>query len=178
MFHPEIYRQLAFNQSPQARFDSGYWSDILPGVPGTVEKTTNNAFGLEEEYAVMVALWEAGFFYCPQPLALENEGDTIVMREIVYGAQLVEVLDLYQAGSIPRLLVLHLLDQLRDVLIRFWATGFAHGDLHSRNLLVGIDGEKNWKVWLIDFGQAKRGGDPSADQQRVAATLASYGFEF
>lgn len=149
----------------------------MPGVPGTIEKTTNTAFGLEQEYAVMIALWEVGFFDCPQPLALENDGDTIVMTEILYGAQMVEVLDLYQAGRVPRLLIRHLLDRLREVLNRFWATGFAHGDLHGRNLLVSIDNHKNWRVWLIDFGQAKPRGDQLADQTRVAATLNSYGFE-
>ncbi|NBD32836.1 MAG: hypothetical protein GVY17_07715 [Cyanobacteria bacterium] len=178
MFNQEIYRQLVFNQSAQERFDSGYWSDIIPGRPGTVEKTTNNAFGLEQEYGTMVALWEAGFSACPQPIALENEGDTIIMAEIVYGVQMVEVLDLYQAGQLPQMLVMYLLDGLRDVLNRFWSTGFAHGNLHGRNILVGLDIQKNWRIWLIDFGQTVQGGDHSADRKRVAATLAAYGFEF
>jgi len=59
---------------------------------------------LEQEYGSMVALWEAGFSSCPQPIALENEGDTIITAEIVYGVQMVEVLDLYQAGQLPRML--------------------------------------------------------------------------
>lgn len=166
MFDENLYTKLAFNRPIKDRFEQGYWSDVTLSLPGTVKKTTNCNFGLEREYGVMLSLWEAGFHDMPKPIQLKDDGDSIVMAEILYGTPLEELLTLVEAGEIPKFLFKHILDILREVLERFWATGFAHNDLHTNNILVGVDQHGNWRVWIIDFGRSFQ-GDPEEDKKQM-----------
>lgn len=167
MFSEELYNKIALNKSVSERFASGYWSDVHLSLPGRVQKTTNNSFGLEKEYSFMVTLWNTGFRDMPKPIELKNDGDTIVMEEIFYGTPFEEVFDLAQRKELPKFLVRHLLDLLSGVLENFWELGFSHNDLHGRNVLVGIDQQGKWRVWLIDFGTSELGGDQTKDKENV-----------
>jgi len=162
MFNQELinlYNALVSNKTDKERFATGGTADLQLLAPGFVAKSDKPGYTfIEREYNFMVQLWEAGFRAMPEPkqdwgVAYTPEA-TFVMSEIVHGIPLEEVVNKYKEGDLPKFMLRHILDVVEGVWEEFHNYGAVHADPHLKNILVGMDIEGNWRVWLIDFGMS------------------------
>ena len=92
------------------------------------------------------------------PLGWAAEDDlALIAMELVRGGSLVDLLA--REGSLPRPVVVLLLDQLLDALAAVHDLGVIHGDVKPANLLVR--GGARPHLLLADFGVASRRGQPA-----------------
>lgn len=92
-----------------------------------------------------------------------EETETAVELRLAWLADARPVEDLLEAGSAE------LADALGDLLARVHAAGFAYGDLHSGNVLVGSDG----RPWLVDAAAIRRGSSAARARDLVNAAAAA-----
>jgi hypothetical protein len=178
MFNQELvtlYNRLVSLQTAQERFATGGTADLLLLTPGLVAKSDKKGYQfVEREYHLMRELWDSGFRKMPQPH--ENWGlgftpeATLVMDEIQHSVQLEEVANAYLEGIVPKFVMKHILDLKEEVFADFWSRGAVHADPHLKNILVNLDRQQNWQVWLIDFGMSFWEGN---DDRAMPTTVGS-----
>ncbi|MFP4135348.1 MAG: lipopolysaccharide kinase InaA family protein [Halothece sp.] len=178
MFNQELvtlYNHLVSRQTDQQRFATGGTADLLLLTPGLVAKSDKTGYQfVEREYRFMRELWESGFRDMPKPqedwgLGFTPEA-TLVMEEILHSVQLEEVAQAYLEGIVPKFMMKHILDLKEEVFAKFWSTGAVHADPHLKNILVNLDQQQNWRVWLIDFGLSFWEGN---DDRAMPSTVGS-----
>lgn len=78
--------------------------------------------------------------------------DSILLRKIDNGATLRDYFAAFLDGLMPLELLVDLAKATSDILCEFWEAGYTHRDLHSRNIVVGLNSlGTDWQPYLIDF---------------------------
>jgi tRNA A-37 threonylcarbamoyl transferase component Bud32 len=84
--------------------------------------------------------------------------DSILLRKIDNGATLRDYFAAFLDGLMPLELLVDLAKATSDILCEFWEAGYTHRDLHSRNIVVGLNSlGTGWQPYLIDFSTTTHG---------------------
>lgn len=66
---------------------------------------------------------------------------------------------------------LHIFRDLLCIMNEFHNTGWTHNDLHAENVVIRIRPDTPPKLYILDFGKAKRSADIQQDMEDVAGVL-------
>jgi serine/threonine protein kinase len=128
--------------------------------------------GFQREVQALSSLNDPGHAHIPEIYEFLRESDCLVMKYIK-GADLRKVIQQY--GVLP---LIEALDYTRAVcsalvyMHKHTPTPVLHRDIKPENILLGEDG----RIWLIDFGLAKRLPLPGADQAQLSHSAGTLGY--
>lgn len=102
-------------------------------------------------------------------LAVGGEG-VFFIEQINHGATLREYAEATACGYVSPLLWEEIIEQTAIRLAMFWEMGWVHGDLHARNLVIGLGEDAYWDIRLIDLEFAVR---PDGSAPPVEVSICS-----
>lgn len=158
MFTIELDMQKIYSKVCGTRAINSRFADATRGLVelekmGWVRKTypLGSDESIEWEFRCLGELQGLGIV----PELDEDEGwdGGIVMECIDFGAGLFEYVQGYFLGIVDGESLEEIFRATRVVLEEFWEAGWTHGDLHTRNIVVGL-GEKGWQAFIIDFSHS------------------------
>ena len=129
-----------------------------------ISKTQRSLDSLQWEFECLVALQDTELV--PEvdlDLGCESR---FYMTRIGHAATLAEFAEATSLGEIPVELFREICTVAVDTLEQFWDLGWAHGDLHGRNLVVALTPDGQWQVPIIDleFATTPDGDSPPVEQ--------------
>ncbi|WP_338442573.1 hypothetical protein VZG28_06405 [Synechococcus elongatus IITB4] len=163
------YQTVAERRSVLSRYKDGTRAiiqeeDSNDGDVIWISKTQNSLDSLQWEFECLAALQESGLV--PEiDLDLGCDG-RFYMTRVGHAATLAEFAEATSLGEIPVALFREICTVAVDTLEQFWDLGWAHGDLHGRNLVVALTPDNQWQVPIIDleFATTPDGESPPVEQ--------------
>lgn len=166
----EIYNKVAFSGDLNYRFDRGTnakinlygeergikWVTKTPRL-GENENLNNN------ELLLLRLLQNTGVVpQLYQDYIDDSWGkhDDIVMQLINNAGSLCDYAEATIAGEVPIKTFEKILEESVKSIDLFHESGVIHNDLHANNLIVTMDKNQNWQVYIIDFGWSYKGDIP------------------
>lgn len=119
-----------------------------------------------EEAAVLKEL--EGETGVPRLYGLTTDSPPCLVMELCPGKQLEQCL----SHGYVRPCLLALL-QVCDIVQRLHARGITHGDIHERNVLLDVSGEKGVRAFLLDFGLAEKDTDYHHQESDIMDIVAT-----
>lgn len=137
------------------RASEGTMSTVVEAGDGWLMKSDNVGEELvEREFQILLALQGSDLV----PDVDEEEGvfgypDSFLIKRINNGASLGEYLRFFLTGDMDEVFLWEIFEATAEKINEFHSKGYVHGDLHDRNIVVGMNkGCTLFVPYLIDFG--------------------------
>lgn len=153
----DLYTKIANRESIKTRLDRGTCATLVQaGDDWLVKEDAPGEQGVAWEYQVYSHIGDKGLLGDIVPeVALEEGDETLFIKKINNAATLADYVAGYQEGLLPLDVLKCLFKQVGEVVARFHESGYVHGDLHSRNIVIGMDRKcAHFRAYLIDLASA------------------------